>query len=182
MRDPKNCQKFAITQISRAISSELRHILTIGKKLVKQQYLLHMSPQYGELRPTSAWDVLANLGYPSKFQRVSRLGRITARHSSSGRQPNFAALSTGRHLYSALGIGPHSSLWYHFPFRSWATIATRPLSCLSVCDSGVLGTNGWMDQDESTWHGGRPWPQPHCVKWGPSPQFLANVCCGQTAG
>jgi len=25
----------------------------IGKKLVKQQYLLHMSPQYGELRPSS---------------------------------------------------------------------------------------------------------------------------------
>jgi len=23
------------------------------KKLVKQQYVLHMSPQYGELRPTS---------------------------------------------------------------------------------------------------------------------------------
>jgi len=26
---------------------------TIGKKLVKQQYVLQMSPQYGELRPTS---------------------------------------------------------------------------------------------------------------------------------
>jgi len=25
----------------------------IAKKLVKQQYVLHMSPQYGELRPTS---------------------------------------------------------------------------------------------------------------------------------
>ena len=24
-----------------------------------------------------------------------------------------------------------------------------------------------MDQDE-IWHGGRPWPWPHCVKWGPS--------------
>jgi len=33
--------------------SQLRRISTIGKKLVKQQYLLHMSPQYGELRPTS---------------------------------------------------------------------------------------------------------------------------------
>jgi len=26
---------------------------------------------------------------------------VTARHSNSGRQPNFAALSTGRRLYSA---------------------------------------------------------------------------------
>jgi len=40
-------------QLCRAISSQLRHISTIGRKLVKQQYLLHMSPQYGELRPTS---------------------------------------------------------------------------------------------------------------------------------
>jgi len=29
------------------------------------------------------------------------IGSVTARHSSSGRQPNFAALSRGRHLYSA---------------------------------------------------------------------------------
>ena len=27
-----------------------------GKKLVKQQYMLQMSSQYGELRPTSGWD------------------------------------------------------------------------------------------------------------------------------
>jgi len=47
-----------------------------------------------------------------------------------------------------------------------------------------------MDQDE-TWHGDRPPPRPHCVRWGPSsppqkrghsPQFSAHVCCGQTAG
>jgi len=41
------------------------------------------------------------LGHPSKFQRVSRLGSVTARHSSSGRQPNFAVLNRGRNLYSA---------------------------------------------------------------------------------
>jgi len=41
------------------------------------------------------------LGHPCKFQRVSRFGFVTARHSSSGRQPNFAALNRGRHLYSA---------------------------------------------------------------------------------
>jgi len=31
----------------------------------------------------------------------SPIGSVTARHSSGGREPNFAALSTGRHLYSA---------------------------------------------------------------------------------
>jgi len=37
----------------------------------------------------------------NKFQRVSRLGSVTARQSSSERQPNFAALNRGRHLSSA---------------------------------------------------------------------------------
>ena len=37
------------------------------------------------------------------FQRVSHLGSVTARHSSTGHQPNFAALNRGRHLYSARG-------------------------------------------------------------------------------
>jgi len=56
---------------------------------------------------------------------------------------------------------------------------------LSVCDVGVLWPNGWMYQDE-TWRTGSPWLWPHCVKWGPQrgtiPQFLAHICCGQTAG
>jgi len=71
------------------------------KKLVKQQYLLHMSSQYGELRPTNGWDRFTSLGHPCKFQRVSCLGSVTARHSSSGRQPNFAALNRGCLLYLA---------------------------------------------------------------------------------
>ena len=59
-----------------------------------------MSSQYGELRLTNGWDLWASLGHPCKFQRISRLGSVTARHSS-GRQPNFAAFNRGRHLYSA---------------------------------------------------------------------------------
>jgi len=30
-----------------------KHVSTIGKKLVKQQYVVHMSSQYGELRPSN---------------------------------------------------------------------------------------------------------------------------------
>ena len=64
------------------------------------------------------------------------------------------------------------------------------LSVLSVSNVGVLRVNGWMDQDE-TWHRGSPRTWPHCVRWRPSspakrgtapPQFLAHLCCGQTAG
>jgi len=61
----KNRHLGIIAQLFRAISLQLRHISTIGKKLVKQQYLLYMSPQYGELRPTSGWDRFVSLGHPS---------------------------------------------------------------------------------------------------------------------
>ena len=53
---------------------------------------------FGPLTAEICWRVW---GTPCKFQRVSRLGTVTARHCSSGRQPNFAALNRGRHLYSA---------------------------------------------------------------------------------
>jgi len=68
----------------------------------------------------------------------------------------------------------------------------RCLSVSPVCpvyNVGVMWPNGWTDQD-ATWHGGRPRPWPHCVRWGPSsppqrdtpPQFSAHICCGQMAG
>ena len=51
---PKVCHLGIIAQLSPAISLQLRHVSTIGKKLVKQQYLRHMSSQYGELGPLTA--------------------------------------------------------------------------------------------------------------------------------
>jgi len=53
----------------------------------------------------------------------------------------------------------------------------------------LLWPNGWMHQD-TTWYGGRLWPSPHYVRWGPSstpskghsPPFSSHVCCGQMAG
>ena len=39
-------------------------------------------------------------GTPAKFQQLSCLGSVTARHSSSGHQQNIVALNRGRHLYS----------------------------------------------------------------------------------
>jgi len=59
---------------------------------------------------------------------------------------------------------------------------TVVLSVLSVCNVGVLWSNGW--------YGGGPRPRRHCVRWGPStpphgkghssPNFSAHVYCGQT--
>jgi len=67
-----------------------RHVSTIGKKLVKWQFLPHMSSPYGELRLFSGWDPLASLRHPGKFQWVSRLAFVTAVTSLTGGQPNFA--------------------------------------------------------------------------------------------
>ena len=86
------------------------HILTLKRKVVKQQYLLHMSLQHGERRPTNDWDRFGSLGHRSKFQRVSRLGIVTALTSLNGGQPNFAqclAVSWAGTLYIyILGLLP----------------------------------------------------------------------------
>jgi len=70
------------------------------KKLVKQRYVLHMSPQYGDLRPTNGSDPSGSLRHPCKFQRVSRLGSVTARHLVVS-VSQTATLNRGRHLCSA---------------------------------------------------------------------------------
>ena len=99
-----SCKKSPSAHHRTTISSQRRHvpISTIGKRLVKQQYLLHMSSQYRELRPTIGRDRLVSLGHSIKFQRVSRLGFVTALTSLNGSQPNFArylAVSCAGTLY-----------------------------------------------------------------------------------
>ena len=89
-KSPKIRHLRTIAQLYRAVSLQLRHVSTIGKKLVKQQHLLHMSPQYGKLWPTKGWDRFRSFGHPSEFQRVWRLALVTAATSVTGGQPNFA--------------------------------------------------------------------------------------------
>jgi len=80
----------------------------------------HMFSQYCELRPTSGWDVSARLEHPSKFQRVSRLGSVTARHSSSGGVEYRAPPTFGRAAIT-WGIGQHSS--------SHSSVVCKPDQC-----------------------------------------------------
>jgi len=58
--------------------------------------MVNFSPLAAEIG-TVVW------GTPANFNGFC-VGSITAQHCSSGRQPNFAALNRGRHLYSAGGI------------------------------------------------------------------------------
>jgi len=139
MQDAKMTQKSPSAHHRTTLSGFVfanKALSTIGKKLVKQQYLPHMSSQYGELRPISGWDLLASLGHPCRFQRVLRLGSVTARQSSSGRQPNFAALNRGRHIYSS-GRPSRSALAHISSVRlcvrttaiDWNDLWSRHLAC-----------------------------------------------------
>jgi len=91
----QKCHLCTITQLCQAISSQLRHLSTVGKKLLKSSVsptCPHNMVNFGPLTAEICWRVW---GHPSKFQRVSCLGSITAQHSSSGRQPDFAVLNRG---------------------------------------------------------------------------------------
>jgi len=46
------------------------------KKLIKQQYLLQMSTQYGELQSTNGWDRLVSLGHPANFNEFCILASL----------------------------------------------------------------------------------------------------------
>jgi len=142
---PKNRHLGTIAQLFRAISLQLRHVSTVGKKNLLNSNTSRMSSQYGKLRPTSDWDCFVSLGHPSKFQRLSCLGSVTARHCSSLRQPNFAALNRGRHLYSAGWL----SCW------ALAHIVTI-LTVFAVCITEVF---------RLTYRQRRTTTSPHIVKW-----------------
>jgi len=88
-----------IPRLCRYICSQLRHVSTIGKKLVQQQCL-----QYGKLRPTSGWDRSGSLGggwcTPSNFNGFRVLAALLHGTPVVG-VSQTAALNRGRHLYSA---------------------------------------------------------------------------------
>jgi len=102
---PKICHLGTIAQLCRAISSQLRHLSTVRKNL--------LSSSISSMCPHNSWDPFESWEHPGKFLRVSRLGTVTARHSSSGRQTNCGVEQRTSPIFSraaiTLGIGPHSS-------------------------------------------------------------------------
>jgi len=91
--------------ICRAISSQIRHISTIGKKLLNSNPPTRPHNMVNFGRPTNGWDQFVNLGHPSRFQRVSRLGFVTAATSLNRSQPNFAR---------CLAVSWAATLYIHF--------------------------------------------------------------------
>ena len=94
----KNDAKIAIWTTSyNFVGLNLRNVSTIGKKLLKHVLTICELRHARLLAAKIVSLVWETLQISMSF--VSWL--LYARHSSNGRQPNFAALNTGRHPYSA---------------------------------------------------------------------------------
>jgi len=91
--------------------------------------MVNFGPLAAEIGPV-VW------GIPANFNRVSRLGGVTALHSSSGRQPNSAALNRGRHLYSA----GRPSRWALAHILAYYCFARQLFTAKSLCES--ISKNG----------------------------------------
>jgi len=66
-KSPKNRHLGTIAQLCRAISSQLRHLATIGKKLVKQQYLPTCPHNMANFGPLAAEIGSLVWGTPTNF-------------------------------------------------------------------------------------------------------------------
>jgi len=104
-----------IAQICWVISSQLRHVSTIGKNLLSSNMSSRCPHNIVNFGPLAA---AIDLPVWGTFQRLSRLGFITAAMSFAGGQPNFArclavswAGALCRHFRGLLppnGISPHA--------------------------------------------------------------------------
>jgi len=83
-----------IFAIKARIDNRKKNLLSSNMSSTCPHNMVNFGPLAAEIRFTS-------LGHPYKFQRLLRLGSVTARQSSSVCQPNFAALNRGHRLCSA---------------------------------------------------------------------------------
>jgi len=100
-KSPKIRHLGTIIQICRDISSQLRHVSTIGKKMLNNSIsptCLYNMVNFGLL----AAEILSLVwGTSANFNGFRVLAALLHGTPVVGRQRNFAALSRWRHLYSA---------------------------------------------------------------------------------
>jgi len=117
-KSPKVRHLRTIAQICQAISSQLRHVSTIGKKLVKQQCLStcpHNMVNFGPLTPEICWrgwgtpvNSTGFASYMAGLLHATLLVGALAKLCGVEQTPLTAPLIFGRAAIT-LGIGPHSS-------------------------------------------------------------------------
>jgi len=110
----KNRHLGTIAQLCRAISSQIRHVSTIGKKNLLSSNISSTCPHnMVNFGPLAAEIGSLVWGTPANFNGFGVLAALLDGTLVVGISQTFASLNRGRHLYSAgaitLGIGPHSS-------------------------------------------------------------------------
>ena len=94
-------------------------------------------------------------------------GHIILRVCSGRFLANAESISVCIFVNALPGAFLHHYFWATISKTVCPMLSDRCLSCLSVCDVGVLWPNGCVDRD-ATWYGGRPRPRLHCVRWDPA--------------
>ena len=98
----KNRHLGTIAQICRAISSQLRHVSTIGKTCQASISSADVDPHnMVNFGPLAAEFVSLVWGTPANFNEFRVFATLVYGTLVVGRQPNFAALNRRYHLYSA---------------------------------------------------------------------------------
>jgi len=122
------------------IDNQKKNLLSSNVSPTSSQYGNMVN--FGLLAAEIYWRVW---GTPANFnQRVSHLGSVTVRHSSSVHQPNFAALNSGRYLYSAV----RPSRWALAHIYSWCESYYR---AQLLCISWSICVHGKRDLPREMW-------------------------------
>jgi len=112
------------------MSSQLRYLSIIGKNLLNSNTFSTRPDNMVNFGSLAAEIGLLVRGHPSWLQRVSLLGSVTARHSSSGRQQNCGDEERAPPIFGraavTLGIGPPSSITL-FCYLASSELLTRSL-------------------------------------------------------
>jgi len=115
----KNRHISTIAQLCRAISSQLRRASTIGKKLVRHQYLLHMM-NFGPLTAENCWRVW---GTPANFNGFRVLAALLHCTPAVGVSQTLRRRTEG---VTYIRQGGHH-VWH------WPTFLVLKLSCECSC-------------------------------------------------
>jgi len=151
-------QKFALYALSHnfiGLSLQLRHVSAIGKKLVKQQYLLHMSSEHGELRLTNGWQFAAphqiSMGFLSWLRYCTDVAqwRSTKLCSMFGRLLGWCTIYTfsGAFAYNKILPGAKFTLRPNLAFSYISSITARHSS--SACQPNFVACFG---RTATTWY------------------------------
>ena len=135
--DAKNRHLRTIAQLCRAVSSPLRHILTIGKNLLSSNISSICAYNMVNFGPLAAEIVSLVWGTPGNFNEFRFLAALLHGTLVVG-VSQTAALNRGRHLYSS----GRPSRWALAHIYSSLVLTVDALECKTCQNSLLLGGGG----------------------------------------